>query len=119
MGQTCPAALPEAAAGQTPHVRSRRPIGPIARGPSHCAAPLAALLPHRVLRPRLTRRLQRWRYGLGTFKVDFALDGPVGWTNLAARGAGVIQLGDSLEALFRAPQEARRACRGHADDGGG
>jgi phytoene dehydrogenase-like protein len=70
------------------------------------AAPLAALLPHRALPGRLTRRLQRWRYGLGTFKVDFALDGPVGWTNPAARRAGVVHLGDSLEALFRAPQEA-------------
>lgn len=70
------------------------------------AVPLAALLPHRALPGRLTRRLERWRYGLGTFKVDFALDGPVGWTNPDARRAAVVHLGDSLEALFRAPQEA-------------
>ena len=26
---------------------------------------------------RLMRRLEHWRYGLGTFKVDYALSGPV------------------------------------------
>jgi phytoene dehydrogenase-like protein len=70
------------------------------------AAPLAALLPSGALRLGLTGRLQRWRYGVGTFKVDFALDGPVLWTNLDARRAGVVHLGDRLEALFGATREA-------------
>jgi phytoene dehydrogenase-like protein len=70
------------------------------------AAPLAAMLAPGALRPRLTRRLQRWRYGLGTFKADFALAAPVPWTSAVARRAGVVHLGDTLEAMFRAPQEA-------------
>jgi phytoene dehydrogenase-like protein len=71
------------------------------------AAPLAAMLPSSGgLAPRLMRRLERWRYGLGTFKVDFALAGPAAWTSPLARRAGVVHLGDTLEAMFRAPHEA-------------
>jgi phytoene dehydrogenase-like protein len=51
-------------------------------------------------------RLERWRYGLGTFKLDLALSAPVPWTNAEAREAGVVHLGDTLGALFRAPQQA-------------
>ena len=51
-------------------------------------------------------RLARWRYGLGTFKADYALSGPVPWSSPDARAAGVVHLGDTLEALFRAPQQA-------------
>jgi phytoene dehydrogenase-like protein len=67
---------------------------------------LAAMLPPDALAPRLTRRLTRWRYGLGTFKVDYALKGPVGWTSVEARRAGVVHLGDTLPDLFAAAHEA-------------
>jgi len=70
------------------------------------AAPLAAMLPAEALPERLITRLARWRYGLGTFKVDFALSRPVPWVNPEARQAGVVHLGDTLDALFRAPQQA-------------
>jgi phytoene dehydrogenase-like protein len=70
------------------------------------AAPLAAMLPSDGLAPRLMRRLERWRYGVGTFKVDFALAGPAPWTSPVARRAGVVHLGDTLQAMFRAPHEA-------------
>jgi len=46
-------------------------------------------------------RLARWRYGLGTFKADYALSGPVPWSSPDARAAGVVHRGDTLEALFR------------------
>ena len=71
-------------------------------------APLAAMLPTDALPSHLMRRLRRWRYGLGTFKLDLALEGPVPWTSPEAREAAVVHLGDTLDALFRAPQEAGR-----------
>ncbi|HEV2786200.1 MAG TPA: NAD(P)/FAD-dependent oxidoreductase, partial [Solirubrobacteraceae bacterium] len=70
------------------------------------ARPLAAMLPDGALPTRPMNRLRGWRYGVGTFKVDFALDAPVPWTNADARNAGVVQLGDTLEAAFRSQQAA-------------
>ena len=70
------------------------------------ARPAAALLPEDALPGRLMRRLRGWRYGIGTFKVDYALAGPVPWTSEEARRAGVVHVGAPLEALFRAHQEA-------------
>jgi phytoene dehydrogenase-like protein len=70
------------------------------------ARPLAALLPDEALPRRVTQRLRSWRYGVGTFKVDFALDGAVPWVSADARRAGVVHLGDTLDALFRSQQEA-------------
>jgi phytoene dehydrogenase-like protein len=70
--------------------------------------PLAALLPPGALGERLTCRLAGWRYGLGTFKLDLALAGPVPWTSPVARAAGVAHVGDTLDALFRSSQDAGR-----------
>jgi phytoene dehydrogenase-like protein len=70
------------------------------------ARPLGALLPDEALPRRAMQRLRTWRYGVGTFKVDFALDGPVPWVCPDARRAGVVHLGDTLDALFRSQQEA-------------
>jgi phytoene dehydrogenase-like protein len=70
------------------------------------ARPLAAMLPEGALPSRPMRRLRSWRYGVGTFKVDFALDGPVPWTNADARKAGTVHIGDTLEAAFRSQQQA-------------
>jgi phytoene dehydrogenase-like protein len=70
------------------------------------ARPLAALLPDEALPRRVMQRLRSWRYGVGTFKVDFALDGAVPWVSADVRRAGVVHLGDTLDALFRSQQEA-------------
>jgi phytoene dehydrogenase-like protein len=46
------------------------------------------------------RRLERWRYGAGVFKVDWALDGPVPWADPALAGAGTVHLvGTAAEAV--------------------
>lgn len=42
---------------------------------------------------RYRRRLGRWRYGSGSFKVDWALDGPVPWSDPALAGAGILHIG--------------------------
>ena len=48
-----------------------------------------------VLPPRYRRRLQRWRYGPGVFKVDYALDGPIPWRAADVARAGTVHLGGS------------------------
>jgi phytoene dehydrogenase-like protein len=45
------------------------------------------------------RRLGRYRYGPGVFKVDLALDGPIPWRNPELAGAGTVHLGGRLEEI--------------------
>ena len=66
------------------------------------AGVLARLLPAGALPGRLHRRLARWRYGTGAFKVDYALSGPVPWTAPAARTAGVVHVAGELHELAAA-----------------
>jgi phytoene dehydrogenase-like protein len=44
-------------------------------------------------------QLQRYRYGMGVFKVDWALDGPVPFTDEACRRAGTVHLGNTMEEI--------------------
>src|SRR5918993_3304809 len=43
--------------------------------------------------------LERYRYGPGIFKMDFALDGPVPWTAEGCRRAGTVHLGGTLDEI--------------------
>jgi len=45
------------------------------------------------------RQLERYRYGMGVFKVDWALDAPIPWTASQCRRAGTLHLGGSLEEI--------------------
>lgn len=45
------------------------------------------------------RRIARFRYGPGVFKVDWALRSPIPWTSAACRRAGTVHLGGSLEEI--------------------
>jgi len=69
-------------------------------------APLLRLVPAGTFPAPVADELGRWRYGLGTFKVDFALSGPVPWTNREARQAGVVHVAGSLEDQIRAAHTA-------------
>ncbi|MFJ3641580.1 phytoene desaturase family protein [Streptomyces sp. NPDC090108] len=53
----------------------------------------------------------RYRYGPGVFKIDYALDGPVPWTAPEARVAGTVQIGASRAEIGRALREASRENR--------
>ncbi len=53
----------------------------------------------RYLPKRYRRALERYRYGPGVYKVDFALDGPIPWTADGCRRAGTIHLGGTLEEI--------------------
>ncbi len=51
------------------------------------------------------RALTRYRQGPATLKVDWALDGPIPWIDVAARGAGTVHVGggeDEVVAASRA-----------------
>jgi phytoene dehydrogenase-like protein len=51
------------------------------------------------LPPRYRRQLQKYRYGPGVFKVDWALDGPIPWSAEACRRAGTVHLGPTLAEI--------------------
>lgn len=56
------------------------------------------------------RRLARYRYGPGVFKMDWVLSGPVPWSAEECRKAGVIHLGGNFEEIQeseRAPHEGK------------
>ncbi len=59
------------------------------------------------------RRLERFRYGPGACKVDYALSGPVPWTNADARRAGTLHVGGTIEEVAAA--ESAVAAGRHAD----
>jgi phytoene dehydrogenase-like protein len=62
---------------------------------------------------RYRRRLARYRYGPGVYKIDYALDEPVPWTAPECRRAGTVHLG----ARFAEIRDALAAVHaGHAPD---
>jgi phytoene dehydrogenase-like protein len=50
-------------------------------------------------------QLNRYRYGMGVFKVDWALDGPVPFTAEECRNAGTVHLGNSLEEIVNSEKQ--------------
>ncbi|MDQ3291493.1 MAG: NAD(P)/FAD-dependent oxidoreductase, partial [Bacteroidota bacterium] len=44
-------------------------------------------------------QLNRYRYGMGVFKMDWALDGPIPFTAPECRNAGTVHLGNTLEEI--------------------
>lgn len=44
-------------------------------------------------------QLQRYKYGMGVFKIDWALDAPVPFTAEECRYAGTVHLGNTLEEI--------------------
>jgi phytoene dehydrogenase-like protein len=52
--------------------------------------------------------MRRFRHGFGTFKMDWALDGPVPWSSEDAARSSVVHTGDSLDDLAAFTAEVRR-----------
>ena len=48
---------------------------------------------------RYRKGLERFRYGPGVFKLDWALSGPIPWTAPACAQAGTVHLGGTLEEI--------------------
>lgn len=53
-------------------------------------------------------RLRRFRWGPGAFKVDWALDGPIPWSDPACGEAATVHLGGSLAAIAAGERAAWR-----------
>lgn len=86
-------------------IRTGAPVGNIDELPPGRAV-LLDLTPRQVLRlaghrlpPRYRRALERFRYGAGAFKVDWALDGPIPWASPGCARAGTVHLGGTLDEL--------------------
>ncbi|RDH74220.1 NAD(P)/FAD-dependent oxidoreductase [Mycolicibacterium moriokaense] len=54
---------------------------------------------------RVSRAYRRFRRGPGAFKVDFAVDGGVPWTNPHARKAGTVHLGGKFVEIASTERE--------------
>ena len=68
---------------------------------------VADVMPHALsslagdaLPARYARALRRYRYGLATLKIDWALDGPIPWSAPEAREAGTIHVGGSAREML-------------------
>ena len=55
-----------------------------------------------ALPDRYRRQLGRYRYGPGTFKVDWALDGPIPWSDPATNRACTVHLGGTAPEIVGA-----------------
>jgi len=52
------------------------------------------------------RKLERYRYGPGVFKLDWALNAPIPWINANCERAGTVHLGGTLEEIERSERAA-------------
>ncbi|HYN07383.1 MAG TPA: NAD(P)/FAD-dependent oxidoreductase [Vicinamibacterales bacterium] len=67
--------------------------------------PFLRLASH-LLPARYRRRLERYRYGMGVFKMDWALDGPIPWRAAECARAGTLHLGGTLHEVARSERDA-------------
>jgi phytoene dehydrogenase-like protein len=54
---------------------------------------------------RIKRSYQRYRQGSSAFKVDFAIEGHIPWTNPDCRRAGMVHLGGSFAEIAHSERE--------------
>lgn len=54
---------------------------------------------------RYRRALETYRYGPASFKMDYALDGPVPWTDAETRRAATVHLGGTLSEIAHSESE--------------
>jgi phytoene dehydrogenase-like protein len=50
-------------------------------------------------------QLERYRYGMGVFKVDWALDAPISFTANECKKAGTLHIGNTLEEIAAGEQQ--------------
>jgi phytoene dehydrogenase-like protein len=74
---------------------------------------VATIMPRDLVRlsgdglPAWFRRvMRRYRYGQGTVKVDWALDGPIPWENESVRTAGTVHVAGTEPEFLRAIDDA-------------
>ena len=52
------------------------------------------------------RKLERYRYGSGVFKLDWALNAPIPWRDSTCRQAGTLHLGGTMEEIAASERAA-------------
>lgn len=65
------------------------------------------LLPEDSVSGWLRGSIKQFRYGWGTFKMDWALSGPLPWQAEQARQAAVVHAGDSIDDLIDFTNQVR------------
>lgn len=99
-------------------VRQRRAVGVRLADGTEIEAPLVLantdvsalylrLLQGTTLPGRVVRRMNAFPRGWGTFKVDWALSGPVPWQHEDCRAGAVVHAGDSIDDLVRFTRQVR------------
>lgn len=66
------------------------------------------LLDASVVPSPISEAMRRFPYGFGTFKMDWALDGPVPWLSEEAANAAVVHTGDSVDDLAQFTAQVRQ-----------
>jgi phytoene dehydrogenase-like protein len=76
---------------------------------ANTAAPalLLDLLERQYVPSSVVSKMQRFEYGPGTFKVDWALSAPVPWSVAEARESAVVHTGEDVDDLSRYTREVR------------
>jgi phytoene dehydrogenase-like protein len=67
--------------------------------------PLLRIAGHRFP-PRYRRALERYRYGMGVYKVDWALAAPIPWRAASCARAATVHLGGSLAEIAQSERDA-------------
>ena len=90
------------------NVESMRDIPP-AKAVLFDLAPVnMARIAGKELPERNRRSLARFRHGPGSFKIDYALDGPIPWRSMECGRAGVVHLGGTFEEIAAAERGVSR-----------
>jgi phytoene dehydrogenase-like protein len=91
-----------------------RPVGSLADVPS-ARAVLLDVTPRQAIEiaaaafsPSYRRQLERFRYGAGVFKIDYALSAPIPWRVRECAGAATLHLGGSYEEIARSEGDVSR-----------
>jgi phytoene dehydrogenase-like protein len=58
-----------------------------------------------VLPASYKQKLEKYRYGPGVFKLDWALEGPIPWNAESCRKAGTVHVGGTFDAIRQAEKE--------------
>ncbi len=99
-------------------IHTSHPVHSIDNLPHPNSLTFCDLTPRQLLRiagnrltPEYARKLQSFRYGPGSFKIDYALSEPVPWRAPECRKALTLHLGGSFEEIARS--EAAISCGDH------
>ena len=99
-------ALPDALARHLEDLGGRIEINHEIRQLPEADLILAAITPRQLLRiagsqlpSRYCRRLERFRYGAGAFKIDYALSAPIPWAAPECSRAATVHIGGTLEEI--------------------